>query len=289
MRTAVVTVVYPGVEKYLADFFASWASQTDRDFEILVVDAGASELDAHIKSFRSSLPNIHILPARGGVVELRKKAIRWAGEKGFDLAIFSDADDFFKADRVATAKALSSLGQVLFNELILVWPDVEKRVPLMSDRFEEGQRLDSADILNFNCLGLGNTAAWLENIVPVLDEIPDSTEAFDWALFAKVLARGNSARFTRKTATYYRQHSNNIAAPFDLSESQILRGVDVKRQHYAILGASVSRLENAYAALSSDLRSDPAFRGEYCAAVLAAAPEKPLWWEAIKMKEDLGL
>jgi len=106
------------------------------------------------------------------------------------------------------------------------------------------------------------------------------------------LHAGAKGIFTNKTATYYRQHENNLASPCGFNNRQILLGVRVKRDHYKILSNFYKEylpLADVFRDMFVKLESDETLRKEYCHAVQKNAPAMPLWWESIKTLEELGL
>jgi len=141
-------------------------------------------------------------------------------------------------------------------------------------------------------MGFSNTAINTKCITKSLSQVPDDIIAFDWAFFSLCLHKGTIAVFTEKTATYYRQHENNIASPRSFTEDQILRGVQVKRDHYLF----ISKFTNEYELISKEfvqlfeiLKTDITLRDKYCHEVKSQSPPSPLWWESIKTLEELGL
>jgi hypothetical protein len=160
-----------------------------------------------------------------------------------------------------------------------------KKKALLGRRFKEGARLTGKDLLGMNCLGMSNTAARLNLLMPALSRVPDSTRAFDWAFFSRVLKPGLSAVFTRRTWTGYRQHGANTASPFLPDEKSIVAAADIKREHYAALrrqGRPYLLLADEFRHLAERLKRDTRFRRDYCAAVRRSLPAHPLWWEPVK-------
>ena len=163
---------------------------------------------------------------------------------------------------------------------------------MLGGLFKDEMEITTEYILNGNCLGLSNTSIKADKISELMSEIPDDIIAFDWAFFALCLHAGAKAIFTNNTQTYYRQHGDNIASPCSFSEEQILRGVQVKKNHYQMLSRFYEEyisLLDLFEKLLAQLQSDETLRRKYCQAVRKHAPAMSLWWEPIKSLEELGL
>jgi hypothetical protein len=195
-------------------------------------------------------------------------------------------------NRVEVSKSMLSSYDIIFNELIIIGENIRQPILMLEQRFKEDTELSIDNIKYSNCMGLSNTAINTKSVTKSLSQIPDDIIAFDWAFFSLCLHEGTKTVFTNKTATYYRQYENNISSPQSFSEDQILRGVQVKRDHYRF----VSRFFNKYESITNEfdklferVNTDTTLRVKYCHEVKNQAPKLPLWWESIKTLEELGL
>jgi hypothetical protein len=289
MRTAVLTFVYPGFEKYFAAFAVSLRAQTDPDFDLLIFCDGVAEAPDH---FRSAAFRVIWCQGIGSIAALRKQGIRWAVEQGYEAIIFADCDDFFSENRVAESKTGLKSSDLIFNELVLFYNGSCKAIPLLGRRFSAEHRIVESTLFDMNCLGLSNTAVLARAVVSDLDRISSDITMFDWNIFVRLLKKGGAAIFHPNAVTYYRQHDSNIAAPLLLSDKQIMKGVEVKAQHYrslADLGRPYAGRAEDFEVLLSGIRSDCKFMHSYFESVRRFAPPLPLWWEAIKLPGELGL
>lgn len=289
MKTAVLSVVYPGLSPFLKDFAASLKQQSDSQFELYIVNDGMTNvmnyfLDMPVK-IRNVLPGLPI-------ARIRKIGIQWLADENIDAVVFADADDCFARNRIAVCKDLLTMYDVVVNELVLFGSNAVKGSTMLQGRFQHGQLIKSGDLLCSNCCGLSNTASHLNSVASAMGDIPDEIQAFDWALFSRVLLAGKTAVFTDATQTYYRQHDNNMAAPHLLSDAQILRGVQIKRAHYLSLSnrnewyyAQAQKFDEIY----QKLHSDSNFYLEYTSIIRRKAIKNPLWWEMIRDLEDVEL
>jgi len=290
MKTAVFSVVYPGIDDYFAEFIASLSKQTQKNFTLFLINDGLANIEAFLRrtNFNVNVKNAGI----GSTVALRKMGIQWVVESGAEVIIFADADDYFAENRVEISNNILDEYDVVFNELILTGQGLLDAVPMLGTHFSDGEVVDCARIRTANCMGMSNTAMRVKSIPAYFDQIPDDIVAFDWPFFALCLHAGAKGIFTNKTETYYRQHDNNLASPCSFKEEQILRGVRVKSEHYKVLSSvyeEYKSLADIFGGLLAQLQSDGALRRKYCQAVREQSPSMPLWWESIKTLEELGL
>ena len=289
MDTAVFSVVYPGVEPYFSEFLSTLSKQTDRNFTLFLINDGLPNIEGFLK--RADL-DVKVKDAGGSPATLRKMGIKWVMESGAKVIIFADADDYFAENRVKVSRDILVKYDLVFTELVLTGKGITDSTPMLETRFSDGEIVSCKHIRTANCMGLSNTALRVNSIPSYFDQIPENIITFDWALFALYLHAGASGVFTKKTVTYYRQHGNNLASPHSFTEKQILRGVQVKRDHYQMLSRFYEEyvhMADLFGKLLARLQFDEILRRKYCRAVRKHAPAIPLWWEPIKSLKELGL
>lgn len=288
MKIAVMTVVYKEVEPYIVEFLTSLQKQTRKEFVVVIVNDGLDCLENYLRYFNTTTIELKF---KGSMVSIRKQAIRWLADEGFDQVVFADSDDYFNSERVEKTIDLLKEYDMVCNELFLFGASISGFVPMFSSRLTDGQIITANCLFDGNILGMSNTGVVLKKIIPFLQEIPDDIVAFDWLLFSKALLAGTLCCFTNQIQTYYRQHVNNIASPQNFKDEQIVRGVMVKAQQYANLqchGKQYKSKAMAYARLTVRLE-DRVFRSLYCNAIRENISVNPLWWEIIKTEKELDL
>jgi hypothetical protein len=231
---AVYTTVYPGVERFLADWHASVRRQTDADFrlwiglDILSVDAARAAMGAD--------PDAAWVRGRVGDTpgSLRQRAL---GEivREHSSVVLVDSDDVLHPSRVATARSMlegcdlagcplrvvDELGRGVGTEFVLpsgVTPD--------------------AVFPRTNVFGLSNSAVRADLLRRCLP-IPDEAVLVDWFLFTRAWLFGARLGFGHRVEMDYRQHGNNTArvrAPF--KERQVIEDTERVRAHYRLVLAS---------------------------------------------------
>ncbi len=289
MDIAIFSVVYPGTEAYFPEFLSTLSKQTDKDFTLFLINDGLSNVEGFLK--RADL-DVKVKEAGGSLAALRKMGIRWVQEAGVKIIVFADSDDYFSENRVEISRDMLVKYDLVFNEIILTGNGGTDSTPMLQTHFSDGEIVSCEHIRTANCMGLTNTALRVKNIPLYIDRIPENIIAFDWALFGLCLHAGARGVFTKKTVTYYRQHGDNLASPHSFTEEQILRGVQVKRDHYQMLSRFYEEyisLSDLFEKLLAQLQSDETLRRKYCQAVRKHALAMPLWWEPIKSLKELGL
>ncbi|MBW2003489.1 MAG: glycosyltransferase family 2 protein [Deltaproteobacteria bacterium] len=289
MDTAIFSVSYPGVEPYIPDFLHSLSKQTDKNFELFLLNDGLPDIGRFLEGIDFS---VKVLEKTGHPAALRKAGIQWAISEGAELIIFADTDDYFADNHIEISKKMMVEHDVVCNEILLTGHKFPQPVPMLGGLFQDGMEITAKDIMNGNCLGLSNSSIRVDKISELMSEIPDDIIAFDWTFFTLCLHAGVKAIFTNNTQTYYRQHGNNIASPCSFSEEQILRGVKVKRDHYKFLSKHYDgyiKLSKEFERLYSELQSDVLLKDNYCKAIRINATDVSMWWEPIKTLEELRL
>ena len=283
MKTAFLSVIYPGVEAYLKEFWDSLEAQTDKDFFVYILCDGIKNPE---QFFSSKTLSVRIQSGNGTPGALRKQLVQWAVAESSELLVFGDSDDYFAANRVERIKTLSTKHGVIANELVLFGKNIPAPFPMLGDRFSEGEAIREENLRQYNCLGLSNTAVRSELAGPVMAQIPEDLIAFDWAFFATLLSHGHEAVFTKSTQTWYRQHSHNIASPISSAEADVARGLTVKAAHYEFLnkkaGGWYGSQAKYFLQIKNQFENNPAFRETYLKTIANDSNPHPLWWEKIR-------
>jgi glycosyltransferase involved in cell wall biosynthesis len=289
MNIAIFSVIHPNALPYFNEFLYSLENQTHKDFTLYLVNDGVSGIEEINARFDF---NIIVRNIGGTPSEIRKAGIEWILLKGADIIVFADSDDYFMENRIEISKSMLTFNDIIFNELVLIGEDIQQPFPMLGQRFKEGAELSKDNIKYSNCMGLGNTAINTKCIIKTFSQVPDDIIAFDWAFFSLCLHDGAKTVFTEQTATYYRQYENNIASPQLFTGHQIMRGVQVKRDHYRFISqffVEYKSTSKEFDNLFERLVTDTTLREKYCHEVKNQSPLLPLWWESIKTLEEVGL
>lgn len=263
------TVVYGSAMPFFDMFFASLKRQTYLNFDIIIVNDDIE--NSYLQKWMDGIEHRVILIDKMGLgktpAELRVDLLRCAKQRGYDLLVIGDCDDWFHEDRV---KELAAAFQqhpecaFFYNELLL--PNGDKALKSFPIR------LDSVhEILQHNFVGLSNSAINLNRLsdefLHTLDEYKG--KVFDWYLFSRILCNGGRGVLVSKAISFYRLHQGNIAGIS--RELQFEREYEIKTAHYSYM----KKYSPEYQILLNKLQkiSKP--------QIHISSNEKSFWWDNI--------
>lgn len=286
----VVGTVYPGIEKYIGDYFSSLNEQSINEFDVLIANDGLGEFEVTLESNNHFYNSINV---NGTVSSNRRNVICRAIEMGYQKIVFTDCDDTFEKTRLEVVNELLDRNAVVVNDLDLTNEDgMEQESKYFSRRFNEANKINEEMIRAGNIMGLSNTAVCTEALNEIAALLEGDSIAFDWYFWACVFQSGIDALFTSKTSTKYRIYGNNTAGlPQVLNESNIRKGIEVKQQHYKLMGKFnhvYAELHSEFIELSSKWKSK-AWRNDYINALKDNFIENHMWWENIRPPSEVGL
>lgn len=283
-KYAFLTTIFPAAEPFLDDFFESLSNQTIKEFDVLVLNDGYDDLKTFKERF-SSLNILEIAPA-GSIAKNRQVLIQYALDRGYDVAVFGDSDDFFSEDRIEVAIKKLETADIVVNDLSTVTSEGKKlKSNIFSQRLQNNEKVLFNFIIDKNIFGFSNTAINLKNVPITLINFPKDVEVVDWYFFSSVLLLNMRAIFTSESTTFYRQHDANIAGINNYDSRKIQKVIDVKMLHYKFM----KEFDNAYERLFNEMKLlQKKILNEALLADLVAYNQdeviNPLWWE-IKYKE----
>lgn len=280
-KTAFLSVVYPGCEKFLTDFLQSLAAQTANCFDLYLFNDGLVDLCRWTDDWTGE--EIHVVDVAGTPAKIRQYAINYLYDRGYDFLIFGDSDDMFSKNRVEESLIGLLDHDVVVNDLDII-DELGSNVKsgYLSARLGDEKNIKPNDILEKNFMGLSNTAINLKKINKV--SFPCELIAVDWYFYSCLLMSGAKAAFISKASTLYRQHGENTAGVNELTVESFVRSVSIKKIHYMnmleIDGEKYSSLYEQYRDL--DLKLADAQSKEHCfKRALDNQPSTPLWWEGV--------
>lgn len=289
--TAILTTVYPAVEKYLPFFCSSLFHQTNQRFHVVLVNDGINELSIFNNCFPKN--RLTILKPGNNFIQNRLIAISYAKKQGYQKIIFADADDLFSLNRVEVVSSLIEKYPIVVNEIDLI---DETGNLLVENYFTKNinpeKTYDFYFIENKNFIGLGNTAVQ-SAIIPDVLNIPETLKMPDWYFFYKMLRQNNiKAFFTNQAKTLYRQHAENLIGLKEITKKRIELGLAVKQNHYKNLINIFPDLETklneiektAYYYYASKTNKE-----RYINTIKKLNLNFPLWWEEIKTLNELNI
>ena len=204
-KIAVLTTIFPMKMLYLKRFFNSLEAQTHKDFDVIVINDGFEEL-GYLKDEYNNLNIIEEI-SRSTPAKNREFGINLVIERGYDILVFADSDDYFGDNRIQVSIEKLRVFDIIVNDLSLFNEKGIFSKNYFSARIENNSTIDFDFIQDKNIFGLTNTAL----NVSILDKVvfDSETVAVDWYLFKRLLAKKLRAVFTSDTVSYYRQYEGN--------------------------------------------------------------------------------
>lgn len=277
MKTALLIVVYPGIKQYLPDLVLSLKNQTVKDFDVLLINDGLDEdtLSHEFKNLRT-----RVIKSEGSIVGNREVGINYAIERGYDVLVFCDADDYYEKNRIEHSLDTLQTYDIYVNDLTLVDENgnVILKNYLTKAMCEEAKIMTLDFIREKNLFGMSNTAIRLKDIKQI--QISLDIKAVDWYLFTELLREGRSAYFDNQTTSYYRQHSQNIVGLKKLTVEQYRAQLEVKLLHYRNLSYDASYRDLYLKYLPLRQLTDEQIRIKIDTQNISL----PLWWEAVNVE-----
>jgi glycosyltransferase involved in cell wall biosynthesis len=288
-KTAVLGVIFPAVEHFLGDYLASLEKQTQKDFDLILINDGLNNFN----KFKSKYTlNIKELKHTASAAKIREFGINYIRNEGYKYIIFTDTDDFFSDNRIEKSIELLKFNDIVVNDLTTVSYDCN-----ILESSYLSRRLNNLTTINYdfindkNIFGFSNTALKLELLTK---KIVFNTKlvAVDWFFFSTLLRAGYEGIFCNEAMTFYRIHENNIVGlSSDISMQKIEKGINVKMCHYKALSKFDSKYINLYLKLV-DLKKhllNNEYKQIYFNSIKTLDMKTPFWWEEIKMPEEIGL
>lgn len=276
--TAVLTVVFPPLEKYLPDFLDSLAKQTFTEYDLIIVNDGILNLENIIHRYKFS--KVWFISGENNPAKNRELGINFARQKDIKYLIFADADDFSSENRISESRKVLAKSDICVHEISVVNNSGKILCEnYFSNRIKHGQKITLVDLLDKNLLGLGNTAINLHCLnSPV--QFEKSLTAVDWFFYTQLLIDNKQARFTNRAKVYYRQHNENTVGIGDFSEENIKQAVIVKKQHYQKFKnyPEFYKLDKSVNSLAKKI-NNPEFFKKYYKYCSKKRVNFPCWWE----------
>lgn len=279
-RVAVSTTLFPMPKAFVDDFFSSLNSQTEKQFDVVVLNDGFDSLQHYIEQY----PELNIIELSycGSIAKNREYSINFIIEQKYEIVIFADSDDYFDRNRVALTLELLQCNDILVNDVNLFNKQGIYDRNYISNRFSEGVKLSITDILDKNIFGLSNTAVKVSCLSRVCFD-PDLI-AVDWYFFSSLMLESQTkAIFSSQTQTYYRQHTDNTVGMAMLTKSSFSHGLKVKLQHYSLM---IDLDERYKPLLNRIMHLKDIEVNEDLINQLNNSIGHPLWWELIGFEAD---
>lgn len=280
MKVAVGTVIYRNAWNWREAFLHSFLEQTDKDFELLVINDDIEETDLEYFTDGNSKFLIDIVKGKEGatISENRIRLLSEAKDRQYDLLILADFDDWFAGNRVEYTKNSYRSDICFYYHNLRLEHESENcfaNLPFDIDKID--------GLLEKNFLGLSNTAVNINLIEPdfitSLENV--QTNVFDWYFFSRLLLERKKGIQVQDTYTYYRQQQNHLAGIVHDDFDSLKKEIKVKLHHYLLLkqySPLYSELYDSYSQLSvleeSELRK------------YLIHDKSRMWWSNFQLRRD---
>ena len=287
-KIALFTTVYPGVERFLADWYGSVQGQTDQDFELWIASDALTEHEVAAA--------IGIPPAARWAhgdpgdtpADIRNRALAQIVET-CDAVILVDSDDILLPTRVAAARQALAGSDLAGCALRLV--DAAGRE--LGETFASIDGPEARQLLpRWNAFGFSNTAYRADLLKQCLP-VPRHARLIDWLVATRASFFGASLSFDPAPQMLYRRHGANTASalgPFTpdrivldtqlvLEHFELMIDADATRWH-AVRSKQMRAMHSGIADFQSRIVADAPALHTYTAA-LQALDLPPVWWTSV--------
>jgi hypothetical protein len=287
-RIAVYTTMYPGVERFLAEWYRSLKAQDDRDFDLWIGSDGLAP--DRVRELLGEDPDARWIVAEAGMTpaQVRAAAIGEIVDQ-YDSVIFVDSDDVLLPARTAAAREALRTSDVSGCALRVIDGDGRD----LGVVFGAPASTDWGELLpRYNVFGLSNSSYRCEALARCLP-IPSRGVLVDWLLATRAWLLGCRLAFDEEPRMQYRQYDANVAkvlGPY--SRGDVLRAALRVALHYDCLldepawpippdrrprwEAERSRVRGFLDAAGRA----PEFLDEYLRG-LNRLPAAPVWWWSV--------
>jgi glycosyltransferase involved in cell wall biosynthesis len=293
---AFLTTVYPAAEGFLDEFFNSLQKQTEKHFDVIIINDGIKNL----QSYKSRYNELNIIEKKVSSLPAKNReiGIKAVINLGYEYIIFGDSDDYFSENRIEKTIMALNANHLVINELTLFSKYSEQKDFLKNNL----KNMDSPqeNILNGNVFGFSNIGIRSEVINPQFNLTSDLI-IIDWFFVASILLKKDcQIQFLNDVYTYYRQHSSNtIGMSKVLTKNKLEFSLLVKQKHYDELlkFCKINHLDKDFRTFEVKLKemkalkkklSNSIFREKYIALVNANIDEIfSGWWSEIISLEEV--
>lgn len=277
-KLVLFTVLYPGAEAYIDEFFESVKAQTHKDFDLLIVND-----DCPIKGIKDMHPDLSIIELQGtGIISAnRSVGINYVIEHTYDFLFLCDVDDYMKPERIEKSLDFLHGADIVVNDLDIV--DAERRI-VFKDYFKKSidynTILDKQFVVDKNIFGFSNTALRVSKLSTV--EFPKDLRVVDWYYFTILINGGLKAIFIPESLTEYRQHSGNMIGISTYSVDMFKRLIALKAKHYSYFLNNKQYIDKYNDMLCLSDMSD----SELNDLIVENSKKRPypLWWQNVTLK-----
>lgn len=266
--------IYPAVSGNVDNLFSEIEKQTNKDFDILIIEDGLL-YNNQIKGLKTSIKTIR---AHGETpIEIRELIIEYSIKMGYEKLIFFDSDDSFLDTRVEKLSEALDKYSLVVHDLTLV--DSNKNV--IQEQFI-GKCIGKSvfgfeDLLDKNFSGLSNSGYRVDSLTSI-KKVGSGIVAFDWWIALNILCEHNGFFIKEALTNYTRNELNSVE--IGLSDTAVTKEYKEKTEIYSKLiekaklsDVQIKMIEHAKTSLEYSYRNN----------VYKSAPN--VWWNLLSQEE----
>ncbi len=286
-KVALYTTVYPGVEKYLSDWYRSILHQTDSGFDICIgVDALTPQ--SVINAIGADPHAMWIIAGKDdSPASVRQNAIQEI-VRNYSTVIFVDSDDLLEPTRVESSKKAMERFDVSACAMRII--DEKGNYTGLDLKMPSGEDFGEL-LIQANIFGLSNTT-YNSELLGSCMPIPSICTLMDWFMITRAWSLGAVLDFDPVCRMAYRQHPQNIARvvpPF--TPKEVMFSTELVLNHYKLVLSYITQLSSSQrdkldlafsraTDFNSAIRSHPSILHKYVEA-LNNLPTKHIWWTIV--------
>ncbi|MCC6180937.1 MAG: hypothetical protein IT237_03790, partial [Bacteroidia bacterium] len=235
MKNAVVTYVFEKAKPFINDFIDSINTQFNKDFELIIFNDGALNIESSFKKLKIKYEIINMKASNPCAV--RNSSIQFLRSiNDLQKIIFQDIDDKMSMNRVEVLLSKLDYYSIVCNDLTLFNAQGILSENIWNTKLGMNFIFNYEEIKQHNILGLGNTAI-TKNVLNTDFYHNDEVDAYDWFLFYQWMKQLKvNALFTSECQTLYRQHNENSAGiSYAITQERINYVCRVITTHYKSL------------------------------------------------------
>lgn len=227
MKTACLTVFYPGMETFAKRYIQSINLQTVQNFTLFIANDGFSE-NLNDLVTELNVPYL-IFPVNASPQKNRLMAIEACTKLGFELIVCSDADETMYNDRIE--KVQNHFTAAPQEEILYINSVAQDGNGYFDLNYKPEIRLN--DIIHFNVLGYG-ALNFKTTLTPfILNSANENALVFDWWFAARYLLHHKQVRFNKNIKNNYHFHTDSFVGPnLEVSKEKISFSLKIKRNFY---------------------------------------------------------
>ncbi len=225
--TAVGTVIHLKSLKNLNSFLKSVDAQTDKNFDLLILNVSRKKLNIKKK-------NIQIIPFKfeKSINENRIKLIKEVIKKKYENLIFIDSDDTMMKNRVKVCKKYLKKNKIIVNDLnIFDKKNVLVKKKYFSSRIKNKTKINKLFLRYKNIFGMSNTSCKVSVLKKINLNVLINAPIFDWALWMLVL-QNERAIFTNSTSTNYLISKKSINSFYNQNKKIAKKRNEIKNDQF---------------------------------------------------------